>query len=581
MRIRLARASRPRLGLATRPRLEALEVRQVLSWSGTPPTAIIPPSGAIAVTLNAQGDATGNAAISSNEVDYYTFLAPAAGSYRFDASTPSSSVDTVLGIFNGSGGRVAFNDDISSSNRDSRVTVTLAAGARYYFGITNYTGTANGSYTWAVDGPAGTTTPADDSFENNDTPATATPLGTLTASRTVSGLVMADAADWFSFTTASAGVAGNSVSIAFQNAQGDLDLQLTNASGQVLGSSTSTGNGESVSLGGLGAGTYYVRAYGYNGAINPTYTLTVSPPPVSGPPPGSGSFDVVVRPSGLSASQNAIFEQAAVRWEQVITGDLPDATYNGATVDDILIDASGVAIDGRGGVLGQAGPDRVRSGSTLPFHGTMQFDTADLAALEADGSLYAVILHEMGHVLGIGTIWESLALLSGAGGPSPSFVGAQATAAYNSIFSTNATGVPVEGNAAGPGTADGHWRESILGNELMTGYLSGAANPLSRITVGSLADVGYTVNFAAADAYSRPGGSSLRSASGSTGGGRRASLLFADGSSLVTTADAIPSGLLAPPTDPILSPPLRPAPSTRSASAWLRGPGVAPARLSV
>src|SRR3712207_7394171 len=47
-----------------------------------------------------------------------------------------------------------------------------------------------------------------------------------------------------------------------------------------------------------------------------------------------------------------------------------------------LIDASGVAIDGPGGVLGQAGPDYVRGGSYLPVHGVMEFDTADLARLE-------------------------------------------------------------------------------------------------------------------------------------------------------------------------------------------------------
>ena len=36
----------------------------------------------------------------------------------------------------------------------------------------------------------------------------------------------------------------------------------------------------------------------------------------------------------------------------------------------------------------------------------MSFDTADLARMEADGSLTDVILHEMGHVLGFGTLWS-------------------------------------------------------------------------------------------------------------------------------------------------------------------------------
>ncbi len=89
--------------------------------------------------------------------------------------------------------------------------------------------------------------------------------------------------------------------------------------------------------------------------------------------------------------------------------------------------------------------------------------------------------------------------------------GAQATAAYNQVFGTSASGVPVE-NTGGAGTRDSHWRDSILVNELMTGWAGPGTNlPLSRITVGSLADLGYTVNYAAADAYT-PSSSSLAAA---------------------------------------------------------------------
>ncbi len=87
--------------------------------------------------------------------------------------------------------------------------------------------------------------------------------------------------------------------------------------------------------------------------------------------------------TGLSASQQAIFAQAATRWSQVITGDLPNATYQGQIVDDVLIAASAVPIDGVNGILGQAAPDAFRGGTFLPYHGFMQFDTADLAAMQA------------------------------------------------------------------------------------------------------------------------------------------------------------------------------------------------------
>ena len=35
----------------------------------------------------------------------------------------------------------------------------------------------------------------------------------------------------------------------------------------------------------------------------------------------------------------------------------------------------------------------------------------------------------------------------------------------------------------------------------MTGYISGVPDPLSTVTVGALQDMGYTVNYSAADPY--------------------------------------------------------------------------------
>jgi hypothetical protein len=128
----------------------------------------------------------------------------------------------------------------------------------------------------------------------------------------------------------------------------------------------------------------------------------------------------------------------------------------------------------------------------------------------------------MGHVLGIGSIWDTKGLLTGAGGSDPRFIGAQATAAYNQIFGRSEAGVPVE-NTGGSGTRDSHWRESVFTTELMTGWInSGSTIPLSRVTVGSLADIGYQVNMNAADNFT-PGAAVM--AGGSSGSSSSASLL--------------------------------------------------------
>ena len=212
---------------------------------------------------------------------------------------------------------------------------------------------------------------------------------------------------------------------------------------------------------------------------------------------------------GLTARQRAAFTGAADRWTRVIVGDLPSARVDGETVDDVLILAQGVAIDGPGKILGQAGPTHLRparagKAAFLPAKGSMSFDTADLAKMEADGTLNDVIAHEMGHVLGIGTVWDRKGLLNGAGTGNPTFSGAGAMEQYRLLRGApRRRRVPVE-NTGGPGTRDGHWRETVFRNELMSGFISAAGNPLSRVTVASLGDMGYAVDLAAAEPYELP-----------------------------------------------------------------------------
>jgi hypothetical protein len=247
---------------------------------------------------------------------------------------------------------------------------------------------------------------------------------------------------------------------------------------------------------------------------------------------GSGYAMTLCFTTNMTANQRAAFVSAANRWAGIITADLPDVSGSipagtcgtgspsmSHTFDDLLIFAGVVPIDGPSGILGQAGWCYRRTAG-LPIIGVMSFDQADMANLESGGGLNAVILHEMGHVLGIGTMWQPMGLLqnvSTAANPLDTyFTGAQALIGFDAIGgSSYAAGqkVPVE-NTGGAGTMNGHWRESVLGNELMTGYLGNGSNPLSVLTVRSLTDLGYTVNVASADAFSI--GAAMQSASAST-----------------------------------------------------------------
>ena len=212
---------------------------------------------------------------------------------------------------------------------------------------------------------------------------------------------------------------------------------------------------------------------------------------------------------GLSTAQQRAFSVAAARWREVLPAPLPTARVDGEVTDGVIIEAQGVNIDGSGSVLGAAGPTALRPDLLLPAKGTMRFDTADIRQLEAEGTFGSVILHEMGHVLGIGTLWAQLGLLRGAGTDNPTFTGLAAQAVYGELADApRPLPVPVA-NTGGSGTREGHWREAVFGDELMSGFLSGERQPLSRLTVASLGDLGYEVDISAADPYAlgEPSGS--------------------------------------------------------------------------
>ena len=199
----------------------------------------------------------------------------------------------------------------------------------------------------------------------------------------------------------------------------------------------------------------------------------------------------------------------------------------------VIIYASVSAIDGPGKILAQAGPCYVRGTSRLSIVGTMQFDEADIQNYISSGRFESVVLHEMNHVVGFGTIWGSPPdknLLTNpafddnnvaTGSTNPRYIGSIAIAncigvGGTATHCTAGTGVAVEA-CGSAGTADGHWREvfrttdcnssftQAFDAELMTGFAESTPNmPWSTMSIGSFQDLGYTVNLLAADTYTVP-----------------------------------------------------------------------------
>jgi hypothetical protein len=319
-------------------------------------------------------------------------------------------------------------------------------------------------------------------------------------------------------------------------ATGTLDPLVTGASGAplagravVLTSSNPgvlrvSGSGAEPVVTGVAAGTAELTARVEG--LTTTVAVTVEAP-------GPSAFDVTMRFVGSAPPEmEQLVRAAAERWTRVIGGaltpvrlDVPEGACGldevpplREVVANVLVLVKLDSIDGRGRILGQAGPCIVRgAGTRLPAVGIVYLDTADVRALIGNGTARDVIIHEVGHVLGLGTRWRSPApLLDEADVTNIRYTGAAARRAQAQLgFSlVEGTPVPIESFPFGCtaatlvseplcasrlGTAGGHWSESYFGSELMTGFANRGGMPLSTVTVGGLRDLGYDVRESGAD----------------------------------------------------------------------------------
>ena len=121
-----------------------------------------------------------------------------------------------------------------------------------------------------------------------------------------------------------------------------------------------------------------------------------------------------------------------------------------------------------------------------------------------------IAFHEIGHVLGIGTLWDDLDFLQDPSRNDPNgdthFNGPRAIAAFNDAGGRNYTGAKVPVSRRGR-AADSHWSGIFRARrswELMTILGWDNSDRLSAITLQSLADLGYSVDVTQADPYTLP-----------------------------------------------------------------------------
>lgn len=233
--------------------------------------------------------------------------------------------------------------------------------------------------------------------------------------------------------------------------------------------------------------------------------------------PVSATFTIQVNYTGDPTYQ-PYFAAAASTWQTLLVGYQNGAlqavssgsSYNqvpplplGSPLTTVFISANVSPIDGPGLILGSAGPTAIAldfANYILTTDGVMTFDSADAANLVTAGLFGDVVMHEMAHVLGFGTLWgQNGVYIAGTG----EFIGANATAYWQNEFGQ--TGFPAVELAGGVGTADAHWDENTGGagltgivsvdgdirNELMTGWLNPGGSFISDMTIASFVDIGF------------------------------------------------------------------------------------------
>lgn len=169
---------------------------------------------------------------------------------------------------------------------------------------------------------------------------------------------------------------------------------------------------------------------------------------------------------------------------------------NGYEWDDITFNLSLPEIDGLFNTLGQAGPVQAVSYSNregvFVSAAIVELDIADVVYMQDTNTYHEVVVHEMFHGIGFGTLWDYWNVTSQKG-RGLRYTGENAIAAYNQENNAAVDYISVETDG-GPGTAGGHWDEVIYGTELMTGYTQGLPATLQSMSAASLLDIGLQLN---------------------------------------------------------------------------------------
>ena len=206
-------------------------------------------------------------------------------------------------------------------------------------------------------------------------------------------------------------------------------------------------------------------------------------------------------------------DRVAAKWQRVLrtasagefvrlaVGECRNAVSVGAFITGLRVLVKLDTLAAR--IAGQGGPCVIRANG-LPLLGTVSLNILNYNTL-SDRKLDDLIQHEVGHVLGLGTIWGRGVMTTLVNGGSdaldPIFVGANALAAFPRLGqSRRFTGrtVPLQLNSRG------HWRGDAFAGEIMAPSLTAQPQRTSAVTVAALRDLGWDAELEAHDDFALP-----------------------------------------------------------------------------
>ncbi|MDB9862585.1 clostripain-related cysteine peptidase [Litorivicinus sp.] len=205
---------------------------------------------------------------SPTDDDYYYFTHESNNSLSLSAIFSSYDGDLDISLLDVNGEYLSSSASVSDNE-----TVQVDGPGEYYLRVYGYAG-AMADYELTTGSVGGVNV---DSFEDNDEHNTASVMGAFSpnADGSWEGLTI-DAPydeDYYRFQVTGEGTTDVSLTVSFDHAQGDVDIQLQDANGMVINSSTSSSNQEIVTGDSLESGFYYLRVFGYGGDTSPDYSI--------------------------------------------------------------------------------------------------------------------------------------------------------------------------------------------------------------------------------------------------------------------------------------------------------------------